>query len=237
MRVAVVTFPGSNCDEDAVHVMHHLLGVQTVVVWHKETALPPDVAAVILPGGFSYGDALRSGAIARFSPIMPAIKAFAGLGGYVLGICNGFQILLESDLLPGAMLQNASRKFVCRPVELEVVSAATVFSATYTVGDRLTIPVAHHEGCFFAPPPLLARLQAEDRIVFRYRTGDNPNGSTADIAGICSQDRNVVGMMPHPERASEPLLGSADGRGIFESLIAHLQTAKVPVVGARTPPT
>ena len=218
MRVAVVTFPGSNCDEDATHAVRHVLGAESVPVWHKETALPSGTAAVILPGGFSYGDALRSGAIARFSPIMAAVKAHASAGGFVLGICNGFQILLEADLLEGAMLQNASRKFVCRPVGLTVVSAKTPFSSAYAPGRLLRVPVAHHEGCYFAPPELVERLTSEDRIVFRYADGENPNGSTANIAGITNHRRNVVGMMPHPERAADPLLGSEDGRGVFESL-------------------
>ncbi len=234
MRIAVITFPGSNCDEDAVHVMRHLLGADTMVVWHKDTALPAGTSAVILPGGFSYGDALRSGAIARFSPVMGAIKTFAAQGGPVLGICNGFQILLEADLLPGAMLQNASRKFVCRAVELEVVSAHTAFSSRYTAGERLSIPVAHHEGCYFAPPALVDQLRAEDRIVFRYAAGDNPNGSSDDIAGIVNASGNVLGMMPHPERASEALLGSNDGRRVFESLAASLAEGRFTGAGGST---
>ncbi|MEO1336172.1 MAG: phosphoribosylformylglycinamidine synthase subunit PurQ, partial [Myxococcota bacterium] len=219
MQVAVVTFPGSNCDEDAVHVLRNVLGVATATVWHKETRLPPDTAAIVLPGGFSYGDALRSGAIARFSPVMSAVQTHAEQGGKVLGICNGFQILLESGLLPGAMLQNTSRKFVCRNVELAVTNSSTAFSSAYSPLDELRVPVAHHEGCYFAPPPLLRELEENDRIVFKYRQGHNPNGSTADIAGIINAKGNVMGMMPHPERASEPLLGSNDGRGVFESLV------------------
>ena len=187
MRIAVVTFPGSNCDEDAVHVVRNVFGVKTVTVWHKEESLPADTAAVVLPGGFSYGDSLRSGAIARFSPVMKAVKHFAEDDGPVVGICNGFQILLEAGLLPGAMLQNASRKFVCRPVELDVVTTRTPFSSAYAglVDDGETrtirIPVAHHEGCYFASDPILAQQlsKSEGRIAFRYRAGDNPNGSTA----------------------------------------------------------
>ena len=219
VRVAVVTFPGSNCDEDAVHVVRNILGVETVRVWHKDVRLPTDTSAVILPGGFSYGDALRSGAIARFSPIMAAIKQYAEADGPVLGICNGFQILVEAGLLPGAMLQNASRKFVCRPVALEVVTTSTPFSSAYTPRARLRVPVAHHEGCYFAPPDVVAQLAAEDRIVFRYAEGDNPNGSAADIAGLCNAERNVLGMMPHPERAAEAIVGSTDGLGVFRSLM------------------
>lgn len=219
MQVAVVTFPGSNCDEDAVYVVRSVFGVRTVAVWHKESSLPPGTTAVILPGGFSYGDALRSGALAQFSPIMGAVKAHAEAGGFVLGICNGFQILLEAGLLEGAMLQNASRKFVCRPVGLKVVTTSTPFTAAYAADAYLRVPVAHLEGCYFAPPDVLATLAAEDRIVFRYQSGDNPNGSTDDIAGIVNRGRNVMGMMPHPERAAEPTLGSDDGRGVFESLV------------------
>ena len=163
-----------------------------------------------------------SGAIARFSPIMGAIRAHADAGGLVLGICNGFQILLEAGMLPGAMLQNASRKFVCRPVELDVVTEDTPFTSAYRVGDVLRVPVAHHEGCYFAPPDLVERLRADNRIVFRYRPGQNPNGSSADIAGVLNEGRNILGMMPHPERASEALLGSADGRGVFTSLMTRL---------------
>jgi phosphoribosylformylglycinamidine synthase len=216
VKVAVVTFPGSNCDEDAIHVMRHVLGVETLAVWHKDTALPQSTDLVILPGGFSYGDALRSGALARFSPIMHAVKKHADQGGYVLGICNGFQILVEAGLLPGAMLQNASQKFVCRWVSLEVVTRRTPF--TEAIGERvLRIPVAHHEGRYYADAKVLDALEEEDRIVFRYRD-DNPNGAERGIAGIVSERRNVLGMMPHPERASEAILGSADGLGIFRSI-------------------
>ena len=214
-----------------MHVVQNIVGAQASAVWHKDTALPDGTSAVIVPGGFSYGDALRSGAIARFSPVMSAVKAFAGQGGHVLGICNGFQILLEAGLLPGAMLQNASRKFVCRPVNLVVTTAASAFSAGYAVGARLRIPVAHHEGCYYAPPDLVAQLAAEDRIVFRYRDGDNPNGSSDNIAGILNEGRNVLGMMPHPERASEPILGSTDGLGLFESLVERLRAIDTEASG------
>ncbi len=229
MHIAVVVFPGSNCDEDAVHVVRQtldrLLGPgrgEVQRVWHKDPTLAAETSAVILPGGFSYGDALRSGAIARFSNITGAIKAFADRGGPVLGICNGFQILLEAGLLPGAMLQNASRKFVCRPIGLDVATTKTAFTSAYESRQQLRIPVAHHEGCYFAPPSLVERLQAEDRIVFRYSPGDNPNGSTANIAGILNAERNVMGMMPHPERACDPVLGSIDGQGVFTSMLGRL---------------
>lgn len=216
MKAAVVTFPGSNCDEDAIHVIRNVLGAEAHAIWHKETTLPNGTDLVILPGGFSYGDALRSGALARFSPVMEAVKKHADRGGYVLGICNGFQILVEAGLLPGAMLQNASRKFVCRVVTIEVVTRRTPFSQAITKG-TLQVPVAHHEGRYYAAPEVLDRLEAEERIVFRYH-GDNPNGSERGIAGIVSEKRNVLGLMPHPERASEPILGSDDGLGIFRSI-------------------
>lgn len=216
MKIAVVTFPGSNCDADAVHVAKNVLGAEAVAVWHKDTALPDRTDLVILPGGFSYGDALRSGALARFSPIMSAVKAHADRGGFVFGICNGMQILVESGMLPGAMLQNASRKFVCREVTIEVRSTDSAFSNAMNKGQALRIPVAHHEGRFHAGEETLKQLFDEDRVVFTYR--DNPNGSIRDIAGLLNEKRNVLGMMPHPERASEAILGSTDGLGIFQSL-------------------
>ena len=216
LKIAVVTFPGSNCDADAVHVAKNVLGADAVSVWHKDTALPDRTDVVILPGGFSYGDALRSGALARFSPIMDAVKAHADRGGFVFGICNGMQILVEAGLLPGAMLQNASRKFVCREVTIEVKSTRSAFTNAMTKGQLLKIPVAHHEGCYYASEDQLRRLFEEDRIAFLYR--DNPNGSIKDIAGVLNEKRNVLGMMPHPERASEKILGSDDGLWVFESL-------------------
>lgn len=222
MKIAVVTFPGSNCDADAVHVAKNVLGVDAVAVWHKDTALPDRTDLVILPGGFSYGDALRSGALARFSPIMSAVKAHADRGGFVFGICNGMQILVESGLLPGAMLQNASRKFVCREVTIEVRSTDSAFSSALSKGQALRIPVAHHEGRFHASEETLKQLFDEDRVVFTYR--DNPNGSIRDIAGLLNEKRNVLGMMPHPERASEAILGSTDGLGIFQSLKSASET-------------
>ncbi len=217
MRVAVVTFPGSNCDEDAVHVVRHILGAEALAVWHKDVSLPQGTDFVILPGGFSYGDALRSGAIARFSPIMGAVADHARRGGFVLGICNGFQILLEAGLLPGAMLTNASRRFVCRRVRLEVMTDKTPFTRALKNGQVLEIPVAHHQGRYFAPQQILDQLRDENRIVLRYL--DNPNGSLHDIAGIVNRERNIMGLMPHPERVSEMALGSEDGLGLFRSVV------------------
>ncbi len=216
MKIAVVTFPGSNCDADAVHVVKNVLRVNAASVWHKDSALPDRTDVVILPGGFSYGDALRSGALARFSPIMQAVKAHADRGGFVFGICNGMQILVESGMLPGAMLQNASRKFVCREVTIETQSTSTAFTSTLKKGQTLRIPVAHHEGRYHASEDTLARLFGEDRVAFTYQ--DNPNGSIKDIAGIFNEKKNVLGMMPHPERASEAILGSTDGLQIFQAL-------------------
>lgn len=217
MKVAVVTFPGSNCDEDAVHVARNVLGVEAHRVWHKDGALPPGIDLVILPGGFSYGDALRSGALARFSPVMGAVRAHADRGGYVLGICNGFQILVESGMLPGAMLQNDTQRFICREVEIEVRTSATPFTRGLEPGRRLRMPIAHHEGRYYASEETLRALEAEDRVVFTY-AGANPNGAIRNIAGILGARRNVLGLMPHPERAAEVLLGSADGLAIFEAI-------------------
>lgn len=228
MRVAVVTFPGSNCDYDCYKALQLVPGFEPEFRWHRETELGV-VDAVVLPGGFSYGDYLRAGAIARFSPIMEAVQAFALAGGPVLGICNGFQILCESGLLPGALLRNESLKFHSHPVHIRVESTATPFTSTYEKGAILRIHIAHGEGGYHADQEVLAELEGEDRIAFRYVTADgglgpgsNPNGSAHNIAGIVNETRNVLGMMPHPERAVEGLLGSTDGRGIFESLAAHL---------------
>jgi phosphoribosylformylglycinamidine synthase subunit PurQ / glutaminase len=216
VKIAVVTFPGSNCDQDALHVAKNVLGAKTHSVWHKDASLPQGTDLVILPGGFSYGDALRSGALARFSPIMDAVRAHADRGGFIMGLCNGFQILLESGLLPGAMLQNASQKFVCREVTLEVKTDKTPFSCLLPRGSKLRMPVAHHEGRYYASKETLDELEREERIVFTYV--DNPNGAARDIAGIVNAKRNVMGMMPHPERAAETVLGSSDGLGIFRSI-------------------
>jgi phosphoribosylformylglycinamidine synthase subunit PurQ / glutaminase len=217
MNVGIVTFPGSNCDHDVYHVVKHVLGAEAHYVWHKDR-LPAGLDAVVLPGGFSYGDYLRCGALARFSPVMDDVIGFARGGGPVLGICNGFQILCESGLLPGALLRNASLKFVCQDVLLEVQGAETPVTIGL-VGQRLRMPVAHAEGNYFADPETLDRLEGEGLVAFRY-VGGAPNGAARDIAGVAGGPRrNVVGLMPHPERASEPVLGGVDGRRLFESLL------------------
>jgi len=222
MRFGVVVFPGSNCDHDAHYAFAHNLGQQAEYIWHDSSSVG-QVDAVILPGGFSYGDYLRCGAIAKFSPVMNAVKKFAADGGLVIGICNGFQILVESGLLPGALLRNRSLKFVCRDVTLRVESTNTPFTASAKKGQILRLPVAHGDGCYFADERTLDMLEAEDRVTVRYV--DNPNGSLRDIAGICNEQRNVMGMMPHPERASDALLGGVDGRVILESMIHSLAHA------------
>jgi len=236
MKFGIVVFPGSNCDHDAYHATRHILGQDAEYLWHKDTDLK-GADVLILPGGFSYGDYLRTGAIARFSPIMPAVQAFAAKGGPVLGICNGFQILLEAGLIPGAMLRNRTVKFVCAHVHIRVEQTDTPFTNSARKGQVLRIPIAHGEGNYFAAPEVLAKLEANRQVIFRYTTaqGDvtdeaNPNGSIAGIAGLCNEARNVVGMMPHPERASESALGSADGRVIFESAV---QSFKSGVLVAR----
>lgn len=228
MKFGVVTFPGSNCDYDAAHAVTDILGEDAVYLWHKDHDLQgSDV--IILPGGFSYGDYLRAGAIARFSPVMQEVVAFAQRGGPVLAICNGFQVACEAGLLPGALLRNASLKFVSQPVYLRVETNATRFTSEYGVGDVLKIPVAHGEGRYTADAETITQLEDTGRVVFRYcdPTGArdaafNPNASTNDIAGIINEGGNVLGMMPHPERAMDALLGSGDGRGIFESLLAKV---------------
>ncbi|HEY5906586.1 MAG TPA: phosphoribosylformylglycinamidine synthase subunit PurQ [Vicinamibacteria bacterium] len=232
MNVGVVVFPGSNCDHDAYHVVKHVCGQEARFLWHKEADLR-GVDAIILPGGFSYGDYLRTGAVARFSPIMRAVTEFAKKGGPVLGICNGFQILQEAGLLPGAMLRNKSVKFLSQPVHVRVERSDTIATGGVPVGAVLTMPIAHGEGNFYLPDPELDRLEAEGRVVFRYVTRDgrttdeaNVNGSCRAIAGVCNEGRNVVGLMPHPERAAEPELGSADGRRVFEALIGVLETIR-----------
>lgn len=219
MRFGVVVFPGSNCDHDAWYAASHNLGEQAEYIWHDSETLG-NVDAVILPGGFSYGDYLRCGAIAKFSRVMRAVKRFAAGGGLVIGICNGFQILVESGMLPGALIRNRGLKFICRPVDLVTVTVNSPFTCQARPGQVLTIPIAHGEGCYFADERTLDELEAEDRVVFRYR--DNPNGSLRDIAGILSRERNVMGMMPHPERASDPLMGSTDGLVIFQSMAAAM---------------
>lgn len=224
MKVAVVTFPGSNCDYDCYKALQLLPDMEPTFVWHRESDLG-NVDAVILPGGFAHGDYLRAGAIARFSPVMAAVGDFAHSGGLVLGICNGFQVLCESGLLPGALLRNHTLKFKSIWVHVRVETIDTPFTSSYQKGDILRIPIAHGEGSYYADPETLTELEAQDRIVFRYvnergecEPAANPNGSADYIAGILNRGRNVLGMMPHPERAMEPILGSSDGRGLFESL-------------------
>jgi phosphoribosylformylglycinamidine synthase len=228
MKFAIVVFPGSNCDHDAYHAAKHVLGHDAAFVWHKDTSLA-GADVVVLPGGFSHGDYLRTGAIARFSPVMATVAEFARQGGPVLGICNGFQILLEAGLLPGAMLRNRDLKFHCEMVGVKVERTDTPFTQLASAGQVLQLPIAHGEGNYFAAPEVVDGLEASGRIVFRYsdaqgRTGDdaNPNGSVRNIAGICSEGRNVVGLMPHPERACERVLGSSDGLVLFESVVAAL---------------
>jgi phosphoribosylformylglycinamidine synthase len=220
-RIAVVTFPGSNDDRDALLALEQL-GATGVPVWHGDDRLP-EVAAVVLPGGFSYGDYLRCGAIARFSPAVKALAGFAAEGGLVLGICNGFQILCEAGLLPGALRPNASLAFICRDVVLRVERTETPFTAACTPGQRLTIPIKHGEGCWFADAELLAELEARRQIVLRYE--DNPNGSIGDVAAVCNEGGNVMGLMPHPEHAVDPLLGSTDGALILGSLVEAAREA------------
>jgi phosphoribosylformylglycinamidine synthase len=219
MRIGIVVFPGSNCDHDAWYAFSHNLGQQAEFIWHDSASLG-NVDAIVLPGGFAYGDYLRCGAIAKFSPVMTAVRRFAADGGLVLGICNGFQILVESGLLPGALIGNRGLKFVCRDVPLRVETTNSPFTGAASVGQRLRMPVAHGEGCYFADARTLDVLEAEDRVSLRYV--DNPNGSLRDIAGILSEQRNVMGMMPHPERASDALLGSVDGRILLESVVQSL---------------
>jgi phosphoribosylformylglycinamidine synthase subunit PurQ / glutaminase len=216
--VAVVVFPGSNDDRDAAWALG-ALGADPVLVWHSEDRLPEGTGAVVLPGGFSYGDYLRCGAIARFSPVMPAVAAFALEGGPVLGICNGFQILCEAGLLPGVLRPNASLSFVCRDVALHVEQALSPFTTRCEAGQRLVIPVKHGEGCWYAPPELVEELDRSGRIVLRYDEGENPNGATADVAGVLGEHGNVMGLMPHPEHAVDPMLGSGDGALILASLV------------------
>ena len=236
---AVVVFPGSNCDHDAYHAVKHVLGQEARFVWHKESSLA-GADAVILPGGFSYGDYLRSGAIARFSPIMGEVARFAAAGGPVLGICNGFQVLLEAGLLPGGMRRNRRLKFICEHVHLRVEQTDTPFTRLAARGRVLRIPIAHGEGNYYADPETVAALEASRQIIFRYTAPDgsrdeawNVNGSTAAIAGLCNAARNVVGMMPHPERACETALGSEDGRVILESAVAALAAAPAEGVEQR----
>ena len=239
MRFAVLQFPGSNCDQDCVHVLGNVLGQDADYLWHKEESIG-DADAVVVPGGFSYGDYLRTGSIAQFSPVMNAVKAFANAGGLVIGICNGFQILCETGLLPGALVRNRSLQFRCETIFLKIPTTDSPFTSEVPEGRLLRVPIAHGEGCYFADDEALAKLRADDQILFQYatETGDltdeaNPNGSLLNIAGICNEGRNVCGMMPHPERASENVLGADDGRRVFESMLRHLE-AKTGVGQAAT---
>jgi phosphoribosylformylglycinamidine synthase I len=216
MKFGVIVFPGSNCDHDAWFAVNHNLGHQAEFIWHDSPTLG-DIDAVILPGGFAYGDYLRCGAIAKFSPIMTAVSKFAADGGLVLGICNGFQILVEAGLLPGALIRNRNLKFICRELRLRTETRNSPFTAAAEAGQVLRLPIAHGEGCYIADQRTLDELEAEDRVAFRYL--DNPNGSMRDIAGILNARRNVLGLMPHPERATEPLMGSSDGLVVFRSMV------------------
>jgi phosphoribosylformylglycinamidine synthase subunit PurQ / glutaminase len=229
MNFAVLQFPASNCDQDAIHALRDVLGQSARYVWHKERTLG-DVDAVIVPGGFSYGDYLRCGAIARFSPVMQAVKQFADNGGLVLGICNGFQVLTEAGLLPGALVRNRDLQFHCEHIFLKTVTTDSPFTSKIPTGKWSKIPIAHGEGCYFADEATLAKLKANNRILWQYCDANgnltdaaNPNGSLLNIAGICNERRNVAGLMPHPERACEPLLGSDDGKWILASIIAALE--------------
>lgn len=222
MKAAVLVFPGSNCDRDLA-VAFEAAGADVTMVWHKDTSLPEGVDIIGVPGGFSYGDYLRCGAIAANSPITRELKSHADRGGYVLGICNGFQILTETGLLPGALLRNAALKYICKHVPLKVETSSSAFTEGYNAGDILSIPVAHHDGNYFADDATIARLQDEDRVAFTYT--ENPNGAKADIAGILSDNRRVLGMMPHPERAADVGHGGTDGAALFRALTGALTLA------------
>ncbi len=222
MHAAVITFPGSNCDRDLA-VAFEAAGARVTRIWHKYTELPQDVDVVGIPGGFSFGDYLRCGAIAANSPICRAVVAHAKRGGYVLGICNGFQVLTETRLLPGALMRNAGLKFICRTVGLQVATTDSAFTDGYQAGQVLQVPVAHHDGNYTAGPELVAQLRDEDRIAFTYATP--VNGSVGDIAGVLSENRRVMGMMPHPERAADPAHGSIDGQQVFVGLVGALTAA------------
>lgn len=231
MKFGVIVFPGSNCDDDMVHVLGDVMGQEVTKIWHKDKDLPGfgDGDCVVLPGGFSYGDYVRAGAIAQFSPVMRAVKSFAAAGGYVFGVCNGFQILCESHLLPGVLLRNANQQFICKNVWLRPATNNSPITAGLDLTKALKIPIAHAEGRYFADEKTLDALERNDQVLFRYCTPDgkitaegNPNGAARNIAGICNERRNVFGMMPHPERASENVLGNEDGRGLFESLVGSI---------------
>jgi phosphoribosylformylglycinamidine synthase len=229
MNIAVLQFPASNCDQDAVHVVKNVLGHSARLVWHKENSLA-GFDAVIIPGGFSYGDYLRTGAIARFSPIMQSVRQFIANGGPVLGICNGFQILCEAQMLPGALIRNRSLQFRCEHIFIKTATADSPFTNKIPPEKIIRVPIAHGEGCYFADDDTLEKLKNNHQILWQYcdaggalGEANNPNGSLWNIAGICNETRNVAGLMPHPERASEPMLGCSDGRLIFESLISWLE--------------
>jgi phosphoribosylformylglycinamidine synthase subunit PurQ / glutaminase len=232
MKFGVLVFPGSNCDHDAYHVIAGLARQPVTFLWHDSASLE-GCDAILVPGGFAYGDYLRTGAIARFSPVMQSVKQFAAEGGLVLGICNGFQILCESGLLPGALLRNAGLKYICKQVHLRTETTNSPFTGMLKKGEVLKIPIGHMEGNYFCDPATLDTLRSNDRIVFRYATAEgaitaeaNPNGSLDNIAGILNEDRNVLGMMPHPDRSSEAILGSADGWKIFQSMMETLAAAR-----------
>lgn len=232
MRFGIVVFPGSNCDQDCFHVLREVLGVETVYLWHAERDLK-DCDCIVLPGGFSYGDYLRAGAIAAYAPIMLSIREFAEQGGLVLGICNGFQILVEAGLLPGVLLPNISGHFICRWVYLRVENNQTPFTRMYSQGEVVRMPIAHQQGNFFVPHSVFKELEQKNLIAFRYcnARGEvsleaNPNGSVGNIAGVLSPSGNVLGMMPHPERCAESILGSEDGKRVFQSIIQWLEERK-----------
>ena len=222
MKAAVVVFPGSNCDRDLA-VAFERAGFDVSLVWHKHSELPAGIDIVGVPGGFSYGDYLRCGAIAAQSPICKAVVDHANRGGYAIGICNGFQVLTETGVLPGALLRNAGLKYICKTVDLQVSTTDSVFTEGYTVGDVIGVPIAHHDGNYFADPETIAQLQGEERVAFTY--SNNPNGSIADIAGILSENRRVLGMMPHPERATDEGHGGTDGVAVFRALTGIVATA------------
>lgn len=239
MKFGVVVFPGSNCDRDLIHVLEKVLQQEVVVLWHKEKKLPDFNRhdCIMLPGGFSYGDYLRSGAIARFSPIMNAVIEFANSGGYVWGICNGFQILCEAGLLPGALLRNINQQFICKNIYITPADVASPLSHSLNPGSAYKIPIAHAEGRYYADQKTLSRLQQNKQIIFQYcdeygeiNEAGNPNGSQLNIAGICNETRNVFGMMPHPERASEEMLGNTDGKLLFDSFISYADALEVDVI-------
>ncbi len=228
MKFGIVVFPGSNCDRDVAYVTRDLLQQPTRMIWHQETDIA-DVDVIVIPGGFSYGDYLRCGAIARFSPIMQSVVKHAEQGKFVLGICNGFQILTEAGLLPGALVRNRELHFICDRVTLQVENHHTPWTCAYQPHQEIVLPIAHGEGRYYADPDTLNRLEQNQQVLFRYH-GENPNGSLNQIAGICNQQQNVLGMMPHPERAADSVLGSTDGLGLFQGLLQALPTVQLTVV-------